>query len=151
MRVDKSSIWKYNVNNKKARWFLILEAETMKYKTIIELTCEAADKEEASNTAGEYLRSMIDIGVDMRCRTVSADAHRLVKYGLTTIVALLFISSLLVNFIPFGGAEKAEKTGGVYFPDTCTVMPALKTGDRDEFQKEWEKKEEEVILDYLKD
>lgn len=123
----------------------------MKYKTIIELTCDAVDKEEACNTAGEYLRSMIDVGVDMRCRTVSAGTHRLVKYGLTTIVTLLFASSLLVNLIPFGGAEKAEKTGGMYFPDTCTVMPALQTDDKDEFKKEWEKKEEEVILDYLKD
>ena len=38
----------------------------MKYRTVIELICEATNEEEAINTAGDYLRGDVDFGVVFR-------------------------------------------------------------------------------------
>lgn len=41
----------------------------MKYKTVIEVYCDARDKDEAMHTAGEYLRGNVQPGVKMFSRT----------------------------------------------------------------------------------
>ena len=40
-----------------------------KYKTVIEIVCEAEDHNEAMDVAGEYLRGALSSGVSMRCQT----------------------------------------------------------------------------------
>ena len=42
----------------------------MKYKTVIEITCDAHDEEEAYHTAGEYLRGNGDREIFMECKTL---------------------------------------------------------------------------------
>ena len=41
----------------------------MKYKTVIEVVCDARDKVEAMHTAGEYLRGNTEPGIIMSSRT----------------------------------------------------------------------------------
>ncbi|MBD3380052.1 MAG: hypothetical protein GF408_06295 [Candidatus Omnitrophica bacterium] len=41
----------------------------MKYLTVIEVICDAADEEEAYHTAGEFLKGSEDLVVSMTCRT----------------------------------------------------------------------------------
>ncbi|MBD3426330.1 MAG: hypothetical protein GF409_03750 [Candidatus Omnitrophica bacterium] len=41
-----------------------------RYRTVIEVVCEAYDEDEAYNTAGEYLRgNCMDDGIMLECRT----------------------------------------------------------------------------------
>ena len=41
----------------------------MKYKTVIEIVCDARDEDEAMHTAGEYLRGNMEPGIKMNSRT----------------------------------------------------------------------------------
>ncbi|MFH1664591.1 MAG: hypothetical protein ABIA77_00375 [Candidatus Omnitrophota bacterium] len=43
----------------------------MKYRTVIEIVCDAADKDDAYHIAGEYLRGNIESDVTMNCATAA--------------------------------------------------------------------------------
>ncbi|MBF0216551.1 MAG: hypothetical protein HQL30_06105 [Candidatus Omnitrophica bacterium] len=121
----------------------------MKYKTIIEIVCDAADRDEASNIAGEYLRGLGDTGISMRCKTVSMRTSQVVKYGSSLIGILLFLSALSLN----SGQNVKEKgciSSGTGMPTVCTVIPELKTIQGDTFKKEWKEKKDRAILEYIK-
>ena len=123
----------------------------MKYKTIIELICDAANKEDAANIAGDYLRSEVDFGVSMNCRTFALRTYRIVKYAVTTVIAMMFFSVILCRFFPLGkDAETGEGTK-IGFGSTCTVVPALKTEHDEGFKEDWEKKQDESVLEFLKE
>lgn len=122
----------------------------MKYRTVIELFCEASSREEASNIAGEYLKGDLDFGVTMRCKSGTVRTHKFVKYGLTCLLCLFMFSSMIFKVTMLGTEEKVKSSIKSGFYNTYTVMPALKTKHRAEFKKEWENKKEEAILDYLK-
>ncbi|MGB2601169.1 MAG: hypothetical protein WBD00_07685 [Candidatus Omnitrophota bacterium] len=49
----------------------------MKYKTVIEIVCDAYDEDEAYHIAGEYLRGNEEFGIMMTCKTdrVSSRHH----------------------------------------------------------------------------
>ncbi|MFH1593133.1 MAG: hypothetical protein ABID09_00360 [Candidatus Omnitrophota bacterium] len=68
----------------------------MKYKTIIEVTSDARNNDEAIYIAGEYLRGNIESGVEIRCK--SHPNRAFVLTGLTISLALaitaIFISSI---------------------------------------------------------
>ncbi len=122
----------------------------MKYRTVIELICDATDKEEASNIAGEYLKGELDFGVNMRCKTSVLSTHRIVKYGASCLIALMIFSTLLLNVMLLGGSSDDRSKAVGAFNNTYTVMPALKTKHTVEFKKEWEEKKDEAILEYIK-
>ena len=121
----------------------------MRYKTTIEIICDATDKEDAFHTAGEYLRSACDSGVDMKCRTVSLNVHRMLRCGALSMAVLLCFSAFLLRTVSSGEVDHAEPRG-VRVAQTCTVVPELKTKDTDSFKAEWKEKKQEAILDYLK-
>lgn len=116
----------------------------MKYRTVIELICEAADKEDASHIAGDYLKGDVDFGVEMKCTTDSLWEHRMKKSAATCVVTLLIFSAFLfkVSSAPDGSANKLIPQLGIR--NTSTVMPALKTTNKEEFKKEWEEKTKEL-------
>ncbi|MBD3379313.1 MAG: hypothetical protein GF408_02505 [Candidatus Omnitrophica bacterium] len=122
----------------------------MKYRTIIEVICEASNREEAANIAGEYLKGDLDFGVSMKCKSEALSAHKALKYSAVCMTTVLLLSTLMVKVTPFGGNEKVASSfrKGVY--NTYTVMPALKTKHKADFKKEWEAKKDQAILDYLK-
>lgn len=122
----------------------------MKYRTVIELVCEASDKEDAMNIAGDYLKGDVDFGVDMRCKTNSFVMHKVKKYALTSVVALLLCVSMLFTISPMGAQEKISSTSSLNFQSTSTILPALKTKHKEEFKQEWEQKKDEAVLEYLK-
>ena len=123
----------------------------MKYRTIIELICDAANKDEALDVAGEYLRGKMDFGVSMKCNAVDLRKHRIIKYAVTTVTTVVFFSLLLCRFVPVERNE-ADMRGQnlISFGPTCTVVPALKTETDAGFKKDWEEKQNEAVLDYLK-
>lgn len=122
----------------------------MKYKTIIQITCDASDKEDACFIAGEYLRGALDSGVEMSTKTVSLNAQRAMTIVGTGIFAFLFFSLILVGFHPVSG-DKVEQREIFRMAGTCTVQPELKTADEDSFKADWEKKKDEAILRYIKE
>lgn len=122
----------------------------MKYRTVIELICNASDKEDAINTAGDYLKGEVDFGVEMRCKAVSLWAHRVRKYTAASIITILMFSSLFLKVTPIAGNDKTGGPARLNFRNTYTIMPALKTKSESDFKEEWQKKKEEAMLEYLK-
>ena len=122
----------------------------MKYRTLIELICEASDREEASNIAGDYLRGEVDFGVEMNCRTASLWEHRVRKYAVSCTVVILVLVSFLLKIAPTGLEGKKGGQAVMGFSNTYTILPALKTKHTDEFRNDWESKRNEVVLEYLK-
>jgi len=122
----------------------------MKYRTVLELICDAADAEDASNMAGDYLRGEIDFGVTMKCKTRSLRSHRVRKYTVSSLIAILTFSTLLLKVTPIGDVEKTHGSVQPGFRSTYAVMPALKTKHRVDFKKEWAEKKSEAVMEYLK-
>lgn len=122
----------------------------MKYRTVIELICEADDKEDAGNLAGEYLKGDVDFGVTMKCNTASVVAHRIKKYTVSLIAAIIMFSSLFLKVTPVGICEKIKGTGYQTFSEIYTIGPILKTKDKSEFKDKWKESKEKAVMDYLK-
>ena len=122
----------------------------MKYKTTIELICEATNKEEATNIAGEYLNGDIDFGVSMNARTDSVVASKVKRYAAVGIFSFIIISSVFLNMYSVS-VDAASGKAQVGFKNTYTMMPLIKTKHRAGFKNKWEEKKNEVVLQYLKD
>lgn len=122
----------------------------MKYRTVIELTCDAVDADDAIHTAGEYLKGEVDFGVAMKCNAVSFRAHRIRKYATVCIVASLMCTTFLLKVTPIGTDQKVSGLKNLGFNGTCTVTPALKTKHKSNFKEEWAKKKDEAVLQYIK-
>jgi len=122
----------------------------MKYRTVIELICDAVDAEDAGNMAGDYLKGEIDFGVAMRCKTQSLAGHRLKKYTAACLIACLTFSMLLLKVTPAGDGERVHDKSRAGFQSTYTIMPVLKTKHKDDFKSVWEKKKDDAVLDCLK-
>ena len=122
----------------------------MKYKTTIQVICEASDREEALNIAGEYLRGDIDFGVDMQCQSISLAAHRVKKYAAACLAFFLVFAALLLKIEPVSMESGNTGKGFVALSNTFTVTPLLKTKHASAFKKEWEEKKHEAVIDFLK-
>lgn len=119
----------------------------MKYKTVIQITCDAYDKEDAINLAGEYLRGQVDAGVEMRCKAVSIKSQKIATFGLLVFIALF---SLGICGVGTWTHDSSTQSYRFKMPGTYTVLPELKTKNASEFKKKWGEKKDEAILDYIK-
>jgi hypothetical protein len=61
----------------------------MKYRTVIEIICDDTDADNASFTAGEYLRGNVDTGVFMSCRTTPFNLYLFKRLTLAGVMFLL--------------------------------------------------------------
>ena len=122
----------------------------MKYRTVIELICDATDKEDAINISGEYLRGRVDFGVQMKWASTSVIGHKMKKYAISCLVAAFAISAIILKVTPVGGVSGVSPASVDNLSRTYTIMPELKTSGEGDFKKEWLKKKDEAILDYLK-
>ncbi len=122
----------------------------MKYRTVIEVICDASSKDEAMYIAGEFLRSNVEFGVEMRSKSMPLKVHRAIRYAGTSAVA---IALLVTAFLGVSVVGKDNNTSGVArigLQNTYTVTPSLKTQDEADFKDDWEAKKNEAVLDYLK-
>jgi len=78
----------------------------MKYITVIKVTCDAGDVEDAYHTAGEYLRGKVDMGVDMTCKTSTLPGYWFKRYGFAGMLMLVVVSVLILVVTPLEGKEK---------------------------------------------
>jgi len=124
----------------------------MRYRTVIELICNAGDRDEASDIAGDYLKGDIDFGVEMKCRTESLAGHRVLKYAVSSAVVILMIATFALKITPVALEGEAGSKGGyrIAFQNTDTVMPELKTKHKEDFKQEWQARKDDAILEYLK-
>ncbi|MCK5450155.1 MAG: hypothetical protein KAI70_00150 [Candidatus Omnitrophica bacterium] len=122
----------------------------MRYRTIIELVCDASDSEDASNIAGDYLKGEIDFGVEMRCKTTSLWAHRMRRYTASCAAVFLVLSTLLLKVGPVENADGTKSGMRMGLKNTSTVIPVLKTKHKNDFKEDWDKKKHEAMVDYLK-
>ncbi len=119
-----------------------------KYKTRIEITAPAADKDEAMEIVGDYLSGNIMSGIDMKytTRQVHFYDHTSAKVG-----AVMLLISMAFLFSARASLQSHLNTG------TCqmaAVQPPLKTSsisaNEAKFKKEWEEKQIHEALNFIK-
>ena len=77
-----------------------------KFKTVIEIVCEAEDHDEAMDVAGEYLRGALSSGVSMQCQTKPlSGGSKLMLTGFMAIglVGAGFLSTSFIHSQPYQG------------------------------------------------
>lgn len=122
----------------------------MKYRTTVELICDAPDRDEAGNIAGEYLKGELDFGVEMKSKTESITAHKVRMYSSVFVIVVLALSVVLLKDAVLSGRTDTGHTPAAAFRSTYTIMPVLKTKHTEDFKKEWADKKDEAVLEYLK-
>ena len=122
----------------------------MKYRTIIEVICDADGKDDATNMAGEYLRGGFDGGVLMHSKTDLLWSHNVKKYALSTVLIVVMFLTMSLKVGPVGTFTENNADSSRAICNTYTIMPALKTKHKSDFKKEWTRKKEEAVLDFLK-
>lgn len=120
----------------------------MKYKTNIEITSEASDRNEAMEIVGDYLTGNIASGIDMKCVTKPVRFYD--NATARVLVVALFIAL---------GFVSGTKTGSnaAFVGSACqmaAVQPPLKTSPADKnslnFKKAWGDKQTREVLNYIK-
>lgn len=105
-----------------------------KYKTVIELVCEAENQNEALDVAGEYLRGSLDSGVIMRCQT--RQLHNFTKVLLTLSMFVVLIGAGVITTTisqPHG-----TRSGDVGYNACQVPLRTQSMGqERVEFEKRW--------------
>ena len=111
----------------------------MKYKTNIEITSDAANKDEAMEIVGDYLSGNIASGIGMKYAT------RPVRFY-NNSAAKIVVAALLMTMGFFSGVKaKPSQNFSVNMCRTAAVTPPLKTSDANKddmrFKKEWQEKQ----------
>ena len=116
----------------------------MKYKTTINITSEARDRDEALDIVEDYLAGNLRTGVDMNCATRpvcnSAKITCAIALSLVVIGAVVVPTQLKIPQSPIQSS-----------PAISAVQPPLNT-DRvgADFKKRWEERQTKKALDYIK-
>lgn len=120
-----------------------------KYKTKIEITAPAANKDEAMEIVGDYLSGNIISGIDVKYATKQV---RFYDHSAAKVLAVI----LLIG-IGFLFSARTSSVGPHLSIGTCqmaAVQPPLKTSkvstDEAKFKKEWEEKQATEALNFIK-
>ena len=122
----------------------------MKFRTVIEVICDASDADEAGNIAGEYLRGKEDSGIQMNSKTNLLSGYRVKKYAVRSLLVFLVVFAIMAGSgLPINNGT-VNSSAGLTNTTTYTVQPELKTSYDSELRADWHDKEDEVIREYLK-
>lgn len=120
----------------------------MKYKTNIEITSDASDKDEAMEIVGDYLSGNIVSGIDMKCATKPVRF-----YNNTAAKAAVVTILVMIGFLS-GARAKPQHSLSMSMCQMAAVTPPLKTAnsDKDEmrFKNEWENKKTTETINFIK-
>lgn len=120
----------------------------LKYKTNIEITSEAKDRDEAMEIVGEYLSGNIVSGIDMKCTTKSV---RFYNHTASKVTAALLL--ITIGFLS-GVKTKGERNLVTGICQTDAVQAPLKTSVAFKndlvFRKEWDDKQTREALNIIK-
>lgn len=111
----------------------------MQYKTTIEVCTEAADRHEAADIAGEFLRGTVSEGTDVKVRTVSVTTSKVVTLAIAACSTIAIIGSFFAGNQIYSRMAKAEqKTVTSY-----AIQPPLNTNISEsqgkEFKEIWQR------------
>ncbi len=120
----------------------------MKYRTVIELICDAGDKDEAGDIVGEYLKGDMDFGVKMNLKTTALSVHRVKRCAAICLAGFIVFSVLFFKTAAAGYSRGSSGFKDATAGETFALLPALKTKHKTGFREEWSKRHEE-ILKYL--
>jgi hypothetical protein len=120
----------------------------MRYRTNIEITSDAANRDEAMEIAGDYLSGNIASGIDMKYAT------RPVRfYNSTASKAVVVVLLMAMGFLS-GVNAKPQQNFSMDICQMATVTPPLKTSDANKnsmsFRREWEEKQSMEAINYIK-
>ena len=119
-----------------------------KYKTKIEITAPASDKDEAMEIVGDYLSGNIISGIDMRCTT-----KQIRFYDNSAAKAVGVVMLIAIGFL-FTAKTTPEARFNISNCQTAAVQPPLKTSnvakEEAKFRKEWEEKQAREVLNFIK-
>jgi len=119
-----------------------------KYLTKIEITSEAANKDEAMEIVGDYLSANIVTGIEMKCVTKPV---RFYDHTAAKAAALLVL--IVIGFLS-GVGVKDRQNFAFNTCQTAAVQVPLKTSDANKndsfFKKEWESKQNTEVLNFIK-
>jgi len=120
----------------------------MKYKTSIEITSDAANKDEAMEIVGDYLSGNIASGIDMKYATKPVHFYN-------NSAAKVIVVGLLITIGFFSGVKAKPQYN--FALNTCqmaAVTPPLKTSDANKndvrFKTEWENKQTAEAINFIK-
>lgn len=117
----------------------------MKYKTIIEITADADNKDEASEIAGEYLSGNIHSGVSMKCSTRPASSYK------RNVVSVIMVMVLFIIGVFSTISAKPSHNMAFTISGNSAIQPPLKTDKKNaDFKKDWQDRQVKEVLDYLK-
>ena len=116
----------------------------MKYKTVIEITADADNKDEASEIAGEYLSGNIHSGVSMKCSTRPASSYK------RNIVSVVMVMVLFVIGVFSTISTKPAQNLAFTISGNSAIQPPLKTDKKNvDFKKEWQDRQVKEVLQYF--
>ncbi len=120
----------------------------MKYKTNIEITSDAANRDEAMEIVGDYLSGNIASGIDMKCATSPVRFYN-------NPAARVVVVALLMTMVFFSGVKaKPQQNLGLNICQMAAVTPPLKTSEANKndmrFKKEWQEKQTTEAISSLK-
>ena len=121
--------------------------QEVKFKTTIEISSEAENKNEAMEIVGEYLAGYLSSGVDMMCSTRSVSSH---KKGIISVIVISLLLS--ISILSIGHIKPAKNFIGT-IPVFNAVQPPLKTSseaNKGDFKKKWEAKHTKEALTHIK-
>lgn len=120
----------------------------MKYRTKIEITSDAANKDEAMEIAGDYLAGNITSGIDMKYATMPVRFYN-------NPASKIIVVALLMTMGFFSGVKaKSPQNFAVNMCQVSTVTPPLKTSEANKnymrFKKEWQDKQNAEAINFIK-
>ena len=118
----------------------------MKYKTVIEVVCEAENKDEAMDVAGEFLSGQIENGVKMRCfsRPLSLSVISKLSKGFIGFALIASLGVLSVNLLH-------KEKENISSHEASAIQPPLRTERNENFKEEWQNQEFKKALETVKD
>ncbi|MDO8536386.1 MAG: hypothetical protein Q7S30_05230 [Candidatus Omnitrophota bacterium] len=120
----------------------------MKYKTSIEITADAANKDEAMEIVGDYLSGNIASGIGMKYATKPI---RFYDNSAAKTIAVV----LLMTIVFFSGVKvKPQQNFSMNMCQMAAVTPPLKTSEANKndmsFKQAWQDKQTSEALNFIK-
>lgn len=117
----------------------------MRFKTTINITTEAKDKNEAMDIAGEYLSGNLMTGIDMKLRTTSVSTNRKI-----TVAALAFFAISGTLIANMAHTRQQSKMFSYDISADYAVQAPLKTSavyrEYTDFKQEWQMRHSAEVL-----
>ncbi|MBL7156941.1 MAG: hypothetical protein ISS92_02135 [Candidatus Omnitrophica bacterium] len=117
----------------------------MKYRTVIEITADAENRDGAIDLAGEFLKGELEeSGITMKWKSTPLKNRVLFHTGIFLVFAFVAIGTTSFGYLK-STPVTSGRTHGV-----SAFQPPLKTGRVTSFKKVWKDEENKKALDRIR-